>query len=84
MTYLKVGDDFAESVAHKPSLGDVPENGRWQTEENDKKVSDGQVDDKPAIVWVVNYTFISYKIDSAQCPDVVYEGEMLTVELTCW
>lgn len=41
---LKVRDDFAERVAHEPSLGNVPHHGRRQTEEDDEEVGDGQID----------------------------------------
>lgn len=44
--YLKIRDDFAECVSHKPRLGDVPQDSRWQAEENDEKVGNSQIDDE--------------------------------------
>lgn len=44
--YLEVRYDFAEGAAHEPRLGDVPEDGRRQTQEDDEEVGNGQVDDE--------------------------------------
>lgn len=46
LTDLEVQDDLAQRHAHEPGLGDVPDDGGWQTEQNDHEVGDGQVDDE--------------------------------------
>lgn len=45
-TDLEVQDDLAESHAHEPGLGDVPDDGGWQTEQDDHEVGHRQVDDE--------------------------------------
>lgn len=40
---LKVGENFAQHLAQKPSFGDVPQNGRRQAQQYHKEVSHRQV-----------------------------------------
>lgn len=44
--YLEVEDYLAESSPHEPSLRDIPDDGRWQTEEDHHKISHGEVHDE--------------------------------------
>lgn len=44
--YLEVEDDFAEGSPHEPSLRDIPDDGRWQTEEYYHEIGHGEVDDE--------------------------------------
>lgn len=46
MVYLNIEDDLAESGAHEPGLGDVPDDGRREAEEDDHEVGHGEVDDE--------------------------------------
>lgn len=45
-TNLKVGENFAQHLAEEPGLGDVPQDGRRQTQQYHKEVSHRQVDDE--------------------------------------
>ena len=46
MPYLEVDNDLAERSPQEPSLRDVPDDGRRQTEEYYHKISHGQIHDE--------------------------------------
>lgn len=46
MTYLEVENDLAERSPQEPSLRDVPDDSRRETEEDYHKISHGQIHDE--------------------------------------